>query len=175
MIVATVEFVADYIERINKVLGLSMKFKYIIEDKGKYPLRRKAEDIVIVPEFFNHEGLTDSQRKMMIALFYSVLYLGRTRKVHPVDPEHLAKGICDSLGEEYIPFYKIEETLRSIRISLYDEPEYASFFSVGDKIRVSCCSRYRVTGVKKEKGNVFITAEPIGYKAKFSKEPKTFE
>lgn len=175
MIVATVEFVADYIERINKVLGLSMKFKYIIEDKGKYPLRRKAEDIVIVPEFFNHEGLTDSQRKMMIALIYSVLYLGRTRKVHPVDPEHLAKGICDALGEEYIPFYKIEETLRSIRISLYDEPEYASFFSVGDEIRVSCCSRYRVTGVKKEKGNVFITAEPIGYKAKFSKEPKTFE
>ena len=175
MIVATVEFVADYIEKINKALGLSMKFKYIIEDKGKYPLRRKAEDIVIVPKFFNHEGLTDSQRKMMIALFYSVLYLGRTRKVHPVDPEHLAKGICDVLGEEYIPFYKIEETLRSIRISLYDEPEYASFFSVGDEIRVSCCSRYRVTGVKKEKGNVFITAEPIGYKANFSKEPKTFE
>lgn len=175
MIVATVEYVADYIERINKTLGLSMKFKYIIEDKGKYPLRRKAEDIVIVPKFFNHEGLTDSQRKMMIAIFYSVLYLGRTRKVHPVDPEPLAKGICDALGEEYIPFYKIEETLRSIRISLYDEPEYASFFSVGDEIRVSCCSRYRVTGVKKEKGNVFITAEPIGYKAKFSKEPKTFE
>ena len=151
MIVKTVEYVADYIERINRVLGLSMKFKYIIEDKGKYPLRRKAEDIVIVPEFFNHEGLTDSQRKMMIALFYSVLYLERTRKVHPVDPEHLAKGICDTLGEEYIPFYKIEETLRSIRIGLYDEPEYASFFSIGDEIRVSCCSRYRVLDVKKEK------------------------
>lgn len=175
MIVAAVKYVADYIERINKALGLSMEFKYIIEDKGKYPLRRKAEDIVIVPEFFNHEGLTDSQRKMMIALFYSVLYLGRTRKVHPVDPEHLAKGICDALGEEYIPFYKIEETLRSIRIGLYDEPEYASFFSVGDEIRVSCCSRYRVLDVKKEKENILITVEPIGYKAKFSKEPKTFE
>ena len=175
MIVAAVEYVADYIERINKVLGLSMKFKYIIEDKGKYPLRRKAEDIVIVPEFFNHKLLTESQKKMMIALFYSVLYLGRTRKVHPVDPEHLAKGICDALGEEYIPFYKIEETLRSIRIDLYDEPKYASFFSVGDEIRVSRCSRYRVTDVKKEKGNVFITTEPIGYNAKFSKEPKTFE
>lgn len=175
MIVKTVEYVADYIERINKVLGLSMKFKYIIEDKGKYPLQRKAEDIVIVPAFFNHECLTNSQRKMMIALFYSVLYLGRTRKVHPVDPEHLAKGICDALGEQYIPFYKIEETLRSIRIGLYDEPEYASFFSVGDEIRVSCCSRYRVLDVKKEKENVLITVEPIGYKGKLSKEPKTFE
>lgn len=175
MIVTTVEYVADYIEKINKALGLSMKFKYIIEDKGKYPLRRKADDIVIVPKFFNHGCLTDSQRKMMIALFYSVLYLGRTRKVHPVDPEHLAKGICDALGEEYIPFYKIEETLRSIRIGLYDEPEYASFFSVDDEVRVSCCSRYRVVDVKKEKGNVFITAEPIGYKAKFSKEPQIFE
>lgn len=175
MIVAAVEYVANHIERINKALGLSMKFKYIIEDKGKYPLRRKSEDIVIVPEFFNHERLTDSQRKMMIMLFYSVLYLGRTRKVHPVDPEHLAKGICDALGEEYIPFYKIEETLRSIRISLYDEPEYASIFSNGDEVRVSCFSRYRVIDVKKEKGNVYITAEPIGYKAKFSKEPKIFE
>lgn len=175
MIVATVEYVADYIERINKALGLSMKFKYITEDKEKYPLRRKAEDIVIVPEFFNHEALTDSQRKMMIVLFYSVLYLGRTRKVHPVAPEHLAKGICDILGEEYIPFYKIEETLRSIRTSLYDEPEYVSFFSVGDEIRVSYCSRYRVIDVKKEKENIYITVEPVGYKARFSKEPKTFE
>lgn len=86
MIVATVEFVVDYIEKINKASGLSMKFKY-----------------------------------------------------------------------------KIEETLRPIRISLYDEPEYASFFSVGDEVRVSRCSRYRVVDVKKEKGNVFITAEPIVY------------
>lgn len=126
MIVSTVEYVTDYIEKINQALGLSTEFKYIIEDKGKYPLRRKADDIVLVPDFFNHDDLTDPQRKMIIALFYSVLYLGRTRKVHPVAPELLAKGICDALGEEYIPFYKIEETLRSIRISLYEEPEYAS-------------------------------------------------
>lgn len=175
MITASVEYVANYIERINKALELAMQFEYQIEDKGKYPIRRKGDDIVIVPTFLNHKDLTDSQKKMMIALFYSVLYLGRTRKVHPVDPEHLAKGICDVLGEEYIPFYKIEETLRSIRISMYDEPEYASFFSVGDEIRVSCFSRYRVIDIKKDGKKVYIIAEPVGYKAKFSTEPRTFE
>lgn len=175
MIVSTVEYVTDYIEKINQALGLSTEFKYIIEDKGKYPLRRKADDIVLVPDFFNHDDLTDPQRKMIIALFYSVLYLGRTRKVHPVAPELLAKGICDALGEEYIPFYKIEETLRSIRISLYEEPEYASIFSVGDEIRVSCCTRYKVLEVCKENENVSVVVEPVGYQAKFSKASRTFD
>ena len=175
MIVAAVEYVADYIDRINKVLGLSMEFEYRIESKGKFPICRKGNDIVIVPEFFNHKEISEAQRKMMITLFYAVIYLGRTRKVHPVDPEHLAKGICDALKEEYIPLYIIEETLRAIRISMYDEPEYASFFSVGDEIRVSCCSRYRVIDVKKEEAKVYVVAEPIGYKAQFSKEPRTFE
>lgn len=175
MIVAAVKYVSNYVDRINQALGLSMKFKYRIDDKGKFPVRRKADDIVIVPAFFWHKDISDTQRKMMIIFFYSVIYMGRTRKVHPVDPELLAKGICDALGEQYIPFYRIEETLRTIRISMYDEPKYASFFSVGNEIRVSCCSRYRVVDVKKQDANVYIVAEPVGYKAKFSKEPRTFE
>ena len=135
MIVSTVEYVTDFFERINKALGLSMEFKYQIEDKGKFPICRKNDTIVIVPKFFYHKDISNEQRKMMMILLYSVAYLSRTRKVYPISPELLAKGICDSLDEKYLPMYKIEEALRLIRINMYDDVKYASFFNIGDTVR----------------------------------------
>lgn len=177
MIVSTVEYVTVFLEKINNALGLSEKYKYQykIENKGKFPISNNEGTLVIVPEFFHHDDISEEQRRMMIIFLYSVMYLSKNRKVYPISPEILAKGICDLLGEKYIPVYKIEETLRSIRIKIYDDVEYASFFNIGDAVKDDILTRYRVKDIKKKNGKINIVAEQYGDKNNFSTKTKIFE
>lgn len=116
-----IDFVKRYIEKINNTLGFSIEFNYKFDDKVKFPVYINDKDIVIVPEFFQHDKLPYEYRKMMIVFLYSIEFL--CSKQHPslVSPECLAKGICDALDEKYIPMNTVEKVLREVRMSLYND------------------------------------------------------
>lgn len=175
MIIAILEYITTYLDRINKALGFSLEFNYKFEDKGKFPIYIKDKDIIIVPEFFQHEKLSDEHRKMMITFVYSAVYL--CSKQHPtvISPECLAKGICDALGEKYIPLYILEKALREIRISLYDDVKYASLFDVNDILRSDTWTRYGVVDIKKEHGKIYVSVESYSDTDKPKTQMKIFE
>lgn len=159
MIVSTVSMIADYLGGINKVLGFNLEFDYEVENKGTFPLRKRNKTMIIVPELFNHKDLSDKHRKTLMIYYYSKAVLDRRRNIIPISPEILAKGICDLLGEEYIPMYKVEEVVRNIRISIYDDIEQYSFFSVGDTVKTDFVTRYYILNIRKEDNKILIDAE----------------
>ena len=159
MIVKTVNMISDYFDTINEALGFNFEFSYKIEGKGTFPLSRQKKTIIVVPELFNHTDLSDKHRKMLMIYYYSKAVLGRRRSIVPISPEILAKGICDLLGEKYIPMYKVEEVLRGIRIKFYDDIETCSVFSVGDVVRTDVITRYHILNIRKENGKIIIDTE----------------
>lgn len=159
MIINTVNMIADYFDSINEALGFSMEFDYEIENKGILPLHKRKRTMIIVPELFNHKELEDKHRKMLMIYYYSKAVLDRRRNIIPISPEILAKGICDLLGEKYIPMYKVEEVVRNIRISIYDDIELCSFFSIGDTVKTDFVTRYHVLNIRKENGKILIDTE----------------
>lgn len=171
----TIERISKFFDRINDELGLSVEFTYEIKKQGKYPISQRDGKLVIIPDFFNHKSISDEQRKMMMILCYSVICLFRGRKVLPVNPEILARGICNIIGEKYIPEYELEAAIRPIRMTLYDDVQYASRFDIGDELRVDIATRYRVIDIYRSGVSISVVVEPIGYCAKFNKETKTFD
>lgn len=159
MIVKTVNMISDYFDDINEALGYNLEFDYEIENKGVFPLRKRKRTMIIIPDLFNHKDLSDKHRKMLMVYYYSKAVLDRRRDVVPISPEILAKGICDLLGEEYIPMYKVEEVVRNIRISIYDDIEQCSFFSVGDTVKTDFVTRYHILNIRKENGDILIDTE----------------
>lgn len=171
----TIEKIAKFFERINDELGLSIEFTYEIKKQGKFPITQRGGKLVIVPDFFDHKDISEEQRKMMIILLYSVLCLAKSRDFSPVNPEILARGICNVIGEKYIPEYKLEEAFIPIRMTLYDDVKYASRFNIGDELRIDIATRYRVVDIHRSGDSISIVVEPIGYNAKCNNELETFD
>lgn len=161
MIVKTVNMISDYFDDINKALGYNLEFDYEIENKGVFPLHKRKRTMIIILDLFNHKELSDKHRKMLMIYCYSKAVLDRRRNVIPISPEILARGICDLLGEEYIPMYKVEEAVRNIRINIYDEIELCSFFTIGDIVKTDVVTRYNILNIRKEDGKILIDTERV--------------
>lgn len=164
MSVTTVEYISNFFEKVNSALGLSMEFKYRIEEKGRFPLYRQEGELVIVPEFFNHKDLRDDVRKILMAVTYSCFYLDKNHNGQfDVDPEYMAKGICTKIGIEYVSGDDVEKNLRYVRRKLYDDVQYGCYFEVGSIIRVSQFQNYEVMKVTRNgQEETIITVKPIG-------------
>ncbi len=150
---------------MNKKLGLNVKPVIKLAEKSKFPISRKNGELIFVPEYFNDEGLSDDERFMLIATLYSCVALDIHKNGWLINnPQFLTKGICQVMGHEYIPDYKLENSMRSVRNRIYDEPEYYCYFSVGDDIKPREHTRLKVVSVTKENGEVFVEVKANGYK-----------
>lgn len=159
MIIKTISMIADYFDELNKALGYNLEFAYEYENEGAFPLTKRKKNMVVVPALFNHKDISDEHRKMLMIYNYSKAILDRRRNVIPISPEILAKGICDYMHEEYIPMYKVEEAVRRARMSLYDDLERCSFFTVGDVIKADFVTNYRVLDIRKEGDTIYVDTE----------------
>ena len=164
MSVSTIEYITNFYKKINSVLGLSMEFEYRIEEKGRFPLYKKDEELVIVPEFFNHKDLRDNVRKVVMAVAYSCFYLDKNHNgLFDVNPEYMAKGICTKMGVEYVSGDDVEKSLRLVRRKLYDDVQNGCYFEVGSILRVTQFRNYEVMNVTRNgEEETIITVKPIG-------------
>lgn len=164
MYTQTVNYIASFFENLDNALGLSVPFQYCVKDKGKFPLYRGDNGLVIVPAFFNHPDLNNDIRSVLLAELYSCFYLDKNKNGHlEVNPGFMAKGICSILG---IPFFsddEIEENLRTVRRKLFDDIENGCYFEVGQKLRESAFVKYEVTDIVRHgKNETLITVRSIG-------------
>lgn len=164
MYTQTVNYIASFFENLDNALGLSVPFQYCVKDKGKFPLYRGDNGLVIVPAFFNHPDLNNDIRSVLLAELYSCFYLDKNKNGYlEVNPGFMAKGICSILG---IPFFsddEIEENLRTVRRKLFDDIENGCYFEVGQKLRESAFVKYEVTDIVRHgKNETLITVRPIG-------------
>lgn len=170
----SVEEVQKFYACINKRFNISVNPVIKVKEKDKFPISKLNGELVFVPEFFNDSGLNDNERFALIAILYSCTYLDIHKNGYLInDPQVLAKGICETMGYEYIPFYKLENSMRAVRNRIYDEPEYYCHFAVGDHIRIDR-TKVKVIETKKEKENVLVTVRTLGYKSGTYKEKMVF-
>lgn len=165
MIAATVEYIANFFDKINKALGLLVEFDYQIKDKGRFPIYREEGKLVVVPEFFNHPDLRDNVRVVMMAELYSCTYLDKDGDgVIDINPGFMAKGICDIFGVQFIGEDGIEKNLRDVRRKLYDDIVNGCLFDIGQKLRESTFKSYNVTAITRNgPEETIITVKPVGY------------
>ncbi len=162
----TIERILSEYDKINEKLSWNVKPIIKTVEKDKFPMSRKNGELIFVPEFFNDEGLNDDERFMIIATLYSCVALDIHKNGWLINNlQFLTKGICQVMGHEYIPDYKIENSMRAVRNRIYDEPEYYCYFSVGDDIKPREHTRLLITGITKGNNNeVLIEVKPNGYK-----------
>jgi len=163
--VVTMEYIANCFEEINHMLGLSVEFQYRVENKGKFPLCRRAGELVVIPDFFNHPLLKEETKMALIAELYSCFYLDKDKDGHlDINPGFMAKGICELIGVPFVSDGEIEQNLRTVRRALYDDVENGCYFSVGHKLRESAFKSYEVIDiVRKSRDETLITVRPIGH------------
>lgn len=163
MYTQTINEITDFFKRIDHALGITVPFQYCIHEKGKFPLCRSDEGLVIVPALFNHPDLRTDIRNVLMAELYSCFYLDKNKNGHlEINPGYMAKGICSVLG---IPFFsddEIEANLRIVRRKVFCDAENGCYFSVGQKLRESAFVKYEVTGIQRNGNTVtLVTVKPI--------------
>ena len=67
MYTQTINEITDFFKRIDHALGITVPFQYCIHEKGKFPLCRSDEGLVIVPALFNHPDLRTDIRNVLMA------------------------------------------------------------------------------------------------------------
>lgn len=159
----TINYIANFFRRIDSALGINVPFQYCIKERGKFPLYRSDDGLVIVPALFNHPELRSDIRSVLMAELYSCFYLDKNKDGHlEVNPGYMAKGICNVLG---IPFFsddEIEENLRLVRRTVFEDAENGCYFDVGQKLRESAFVKYEVTGILRNGNNeTLVTVKPI--------------
>lgn len=161
----TVEKIKEFYAYLNGHYGLNVNPKIIVEEKNKFPLyRRSFNNLVFVPEFFNHKLISEDARRMLLICLYSCYHLDKNKDGYlDINPGFLAKGICDDLGFKYVSDSELQAKERRVRRLLYDDIENGCYFSVGYKLRESTFSSYEVVDIcRKSKTETIITVKPIG-------------
>lgn len=161
----TVEKIREFYTYLNEHYSLNVNPNIIEEEKNKFPLcRRVFNNLVFVPEFFNHELISEDARKMFLLCLYSCCNLDKNKDGHlDINPVFLAKGICEDLGFNYVSDLELETQERKVRRLLYDDIENSCYFSVGHKLRESAFCSYEVVDIcRKSKAETLITVKPIG-------------
>ncbi len=160
----TADRIKSKFKEINQLLGLNVSCELEVAEKGKFPFwRGNKKDLFFAENFFNHCLLTESERLLLLAEMYSCTYLDKKKDGFlPITPDLMAKGICcDLLHIDFIDPHELEPKFRIIRKELYSEPEYYSFFSLGETIRGRGLSESVITDIAQdEKKNILITLKP---------------
>lgn len=161
----SVEKIIEFYTYLNEHYGWDVNPNIIVQDKNKFPLcRRNFENLIFVPDFFNHELISEDARRMLLICLYSCFYLDKNKDGYlDINPGFLAKGICDDLGFVYVTDAELQENERRVRRLLYDDTENGCYFSIGYKLRESAFSSYEVIDIfRKSKTDTIITVKPIG-------------
>lgn len=160
-----VEKIRKFYTYLNEYYGLNVNPNIIVQDKNKFPLcRRDFNNLVFVPDFFNHELISEDARKMMLLYLYSCFHFDKNKDGHlDISPGFLAKGICEDLGFNYVSEEELQVQERAARRKLYDDIEKGCYFSVGCQLRESAFSGYEVVNIcRKSENEIKITVRPIG-------------
>ncbi len=159
----TVETLDQLFKEIRNKIGLEVDYNIVVDDKGKYPLSatKVPGELKFIPDFFNHQLLPESHKKMLAIFVYSGLYLRKGKEFCHTSPEALAKGVCDAIGAEYISMHRITKCLIPIRRQHFCEPEYACMFSIGEEWRVGIGVKYRVARIDRQGDKTKITVDVI--------------
>lgn len=171
----TTEKIREFYIYLNEYYKLDVNPNIVVKDKNKFPLcRLDFENLIFVPEFFNHKLISEDARKMLLLCLYSCFYLDKNKDGYlDINPGFLAKGICEDLGFHYVSDAELEEQERNVRRLLYDDIENGCYFSIGDKLRESAFSSYEVVDIwRKNKTETAVTVKPIG--RNIGKPEKTF-
>ena len=160
-----IRVIKNFFESVNSRFGLVVECEIQIFDFGKFPVCRKDGHIVVVPAFFEHPDLRDNVRKVLLSELYSCCYLDREKNGKlDTNPGFMAKGICQTMGIDFISNEEIEQNLRTVRRKLYDDVTYSCYFSIGDELRESAFLSYQVVNiVRKGEKETFVTVKPIGH------------
>ena len=165
MSIWTVEKIKEFYSHLNLLYNLNVNPDIIVEDKNKFPLRRRNfKNLVFVPEFFNHELITEEVRIMTLLRMYASLHSDKNMDGHPdVHYGFLAKGLCEDLKFDYIAEAECEAQARAVRRILFDDIENGCFFSKGNELRESSYQSYEVVDIcRKSKTETDIIVKPIG-------------
>lgn len=165
MSVWTVEKIRRFYSELNERYGLNVNPNIVVQEKNKYPLcRRNFNNLVFVPEFFNHELISEDARIMQLLCFYACFHLDKNKDGHfDINPGFLAKGMCEELGFEYVSDSDLEAQERVVRRKLYSDIENCCYFSVGYKLRENAFSSYEIVDIcRKGETEIMITVKPIG-------------
>ena len=158
----TTEKIREFYIYLNEYYKLDVNPNIVVKDKNKFPLcRLDFENLIFVPEFFNHKLISEDARKMLLLCLYSCFYLDKNKEGYlDINPGFLAKGICEDLGFHYVSDAELEEQERNVRRLLYDDIENGCYFSIGDKIRESAFSSYEVVDIwRKNKTETAVTVK----------------
>ena len=160
----TVERIKAFYSQLNERYGLNVNPNIIVQEKYKYPMcRRDFNNLVFVPEFFNHEHLSEDTRRMLLLCFYSCFHLDKNKDGYlDINPGFLAKGMCDDLGYKYVSDSELQANERRVRRMLYDDVENGCYFSIGHQLRESAFSSYEVVDISVTPAEVLVKVKPIG-------------
>ena len=165
MSIWTVEKIQEFYSNLNTLYGLSVNPDIIVEERNKFPLRRRNfKNLVFVPDFFNHDLITENMRMMMLLRMYSCFYLDKKMDGH-LDINHgfLTKGLFDDLNLQYVSEAECEAQVRVVRRMLFDDIENGCYFSIGDQLREDSFNSYEVVDIcRKNESDTIITVKPIG-------------
>lgn len=170
----SVERIRAFYSQLNKRYGLNVNPNIIVQEKNKYPMcSRDFNNLVFVPDFFNHELLAEDARRMLLLCFYSCFHLDKNKDGHlDINPGFLAKGICEDLGYNYVSDTEIHKQESVVRRKLYDDAENGCYFSIGQQLRENSFSSYEVVDISVSPSEVLVTVKPIG--CNLGKPEKTF-
>ncbi len=161
----TKEKIQEFYTYLNEYYKFDVNPNIIVQEKNKFSLcRRDFKKLIFVPEFFNHELMSEDARKMLLICLYACFHLDKNKDGYlDINPGFLAKGICDELGFKYVTDSELQSTERKIRRILYDEIENGCYFNIGYQLRESTFSNYEVVDIcRKSKTETMITVKPIG-------------
>lgn len=161
----TIEKIREFYSYLNEYYKFDVNPNIVVQDKNKFPLcRQDFKNLIFVPEFFNHELISEDARKMLLVCLYSCFQLDKNKDGYlDINPGFLAKGICADLGFTYVSDTEIEKMERRVRRILYNDVENGCYFSVGYKLQESTFSSYEVVDIcRKRKTETIITVKPIG-------------
>lgn len=170
----TVERIKAFYSQLNERYGLNVNPNIIVQEKNKYPMcRRDFDNLVFVPDFFNHELLSEDSRRMLLLFFYSCFHFDKNKDGHvDINPGFLAKGICEDLGYNYVSDTEIHKQESVVRRNLYDDAKNGCYFSIGQQLRENAFSSYEVVGISVNKSEILVNVKPIG--CNLGKPEKTF-
>lgn len=114
----TIETLQAFYEKVRRETGIYTPVE-IVETTGENqsPVAIKLPNYIhFSPLLFNNAIFSDDLKVIMALLVYSEIYLRVNKKVGniSVNPEALAKGLCDKLGAQYISIREINLLLKQI-------------------------------------------------------------
>lgn len=146
----TIEKVQEFYNYLNEYFGLSVNPDFEIEEKNALPIRWHKGKLAIDFNFLNDDEVEEDVKANLLVLMYSAFYQTKHNDNHiAIHPMFMTKGICEELKIPFLSDEQIEGNLRKVRRRLYNEVEYCSCFKVGDELRESTFTSYKVVNVER--------------------------